>query len=243
MVAMPTIGQVLGRRNDLSTFVVHLTKETPGAETEKSTALENLSSMLRDGWIEARTPMGWGLRKMLTPREAYDSQAVVCFTETPLEQIHGLLDIENRQVDLQPYGLAFTKMVARGKGANPVWYVDTTDRHPALLRNALDELLERALGAEGPFVNHPASRLLPYFEEMGVSRAGARKEFWWEREWRHVGHFSFSPSDIALVVAPSQHHDVLRQIANRPCIDPEWSLERMIASLAGLGAADVTPFG
>jgi hypothetical protein len=34
--------------------------------------------------------------------------------------------IAGRRVDLEPYGLAFTKLGARRKGANPVWYVDRT---------------------------------------------------------------------------------------------------------------------
>jgi len=239
---VPSIEQVLGRRTDLSTFVVHLTKRN-----NLGSALESLLSILRDGTIEARTWRGWALRKTLprdedTARDALFSQRAVCFTEAPLEQIRGLIDIDDRQVDLRPYGLAFTKIVARRKGINPVWYVDTTHAAAGVVRQAVDELLDRALGAEGPFIDHPAARLFPFMEDMGFGPSGHRKEFWWEREWRHVGDFSFEPSEIALVLAPASDHGAIAQVTSRPCVDPAWSLERMIGSLAGLPANDVTPF-
>jgi hypothetical protein len=44
-----------------------------------------------------------------------------------LEHIYSMFaEIEGRQVRLEPYGVAFTKMTARRLGANPVWYVDMT---------------------------------------------------------------------------------------------------------------------
>ena len=52
---MRSIEQVLNRRADLSTFLVHLTR----ADDERHTsALENLSSILDESRIRARTPYG-----------------------------------------------------------------------------------------------------------------------------------------------------------------------------------------
>lgn len=231
---MPSIGQVLNRRGDLSTFLVHLTKTI-----EERSALTNLESILDEGRLRAVRGMGWGIREMLIT--GYDSQKVVCFSEAPLQEINGLLDIEGRQVNLEPYGIAFTKMTARKKGANPVWYVDTRADHEGQIAEALDALLKRANAGKAPFTDFAVSRIFPFIEEMGVSKAGNRKEFWWEREWRHVGDFEFTPEEVVLVLAPEKDHPALARFG-RNLVDPSWSLERMVASLAGLSEAAVTPF-
>jgi hypothetical protein len=97
---MPSIGQVLNRRTDLSTFVVHLTK----LSTEKS-AFDNLQAILHAGRIEARSPMGWAPREaQAVGPNAANSQKVVCFSETPLEQVYSMYaDIPGRSVRLEPF--------------------------------------------------------------------------------------------------------------------------------------------
>lgn len=123
---MSAINEVLHRRSDLATFVVHFTRRTPTSSAE-----ENLVQMLVNGCIEARTPMGWarGIAERAGPA-AVDSQKVVCFSEAPLEHLYSLTaDINGRRIALEPYGIAFTKMVVRRRGANPVWYVDMSYGH------------------------------------------------------------------------------------------------------------------
>jgi hypothetical protein len=236
---MPTIGQVLNRRTDLSTFVVHLTRASG-----KAGAFENLEAILRGRRIAARTPMGWAARAavQLGPMATL-SQSVVCFSETPLEQVYGMYaDIPRRQVKLEPFGLAFTKMTARRHGVNPVWYVDMTPGHRWRICEALDLMRDRAVAiGDDKFAGMVGAVLLPFVEGMGTWE-GSQKEFWWEREWRHVGDLTFADQELAFVIAPAAYHDVVRTIVDRPCLDPEWSLERMIASLAGLTESDVTPF-
>jgi hypothetical protein len=222
---------------------VHFTRQS-----EVGTAEENLVQMLVSGCIEARTPMGWGrsAAERFGP-EATSSQKVVCFSEAPLEHLYSLTaDIDRRRIALEPYGIAFTKMVARRKGANPVWYVDMSPGHDWTLAKALDRLRDALTNhaiAEGSarFAEHPAAALLPFYEGMGTW-ASRQKEFWWEREWRKAGSFDFEPSDVALIVAPEDTHAALRRYFARPVIDASWGLERMIASLANLPMTDVTPF-
>jgi hypothetical protein len=239
---MSDIRAVLQRRNDLATFVVHFTRQSALA-----TAEQNLVEMLVHGCIEARTPMGWASRAAARIGvEAVESQKVVCFSEAPLEHLYSLTgDIEGRRVPLEPYGIAFTKMVARRKGANPIWYVDMTYGHEWHAANALDRLREEAvrysMSPNNSFREHPAAALLPFFEGMGTWQRG-RKEFWWEREWRKIGHLAFRPEDVALIVAPEETHSALQRHFSRPLIDASWGLERMIASLANLPNADLTPF-
>jgi len=235
---MPTIGEVLNRRSDLSTFCVHLTRgELPG---------ESLRSILATGTIQARSAMGWA-RDAANELggEAQTSQKVVCFSETPLEQIYTLVaPIEGRQVILQPYGVAFTKMVVRRKGANPVWYVDETPGRPWVIAEALNQLRDSVKGQGIPgFESSPTARIFPFCEAMGTWPSNdTQKEFWWEREWRHVGDFQFAMTDVALIIAPEGEHEELRRELGHRCVDAIWSLERMIAALVGLSAADVSPF-
>lgn len=238
---MPTIAEVLHRRSDLSTFLVHLTK-TGGED-----ALHNLCRMLTEGRIEARTAMGWAAKRAtdLGPIAA-DSQRVVCFSEAPLEQVYSLgADIAGRREKLEPYGLVFTKIVARRKGANPIWYVDMSPSGRVwVIRDALAGLLEEAvaLGEEG-FARHHAAAIFPFAEQMGTwPSLGTQKEFWWEREWRHVGPFTFNSDELALILAPEKDHEELAKVSGRPIIDAAWSLERMIAHLARISPEDVTPF-
>jgi hypothetical protein len=78
------ITSLLHRRPDLSTFLVHLTAASANAET-------NLLSILSDRAIEARNPYGL-LRSHASDTRAanpalYQSQLVVCLTETPLEHV------------------------------------------------------------------------------------------------------------------------------------------------------------
>jgi len=245
------IKDLLRRRTDLSTFVIHWTRQG----SDGKTALENLGSILQQRTLLARTPMGVATgpsgplqkavdARKLTEKEhknALDSQRVVCFTEAPLEQAWSFVcTISGRQNQLEPFGLAFTKSKARRLGVNPVWYVDMTPaRGHYWLTNRVGELVEQA-AREGSFASKPIASIAPFVEGMGTWREGSRKEFWWEREWRHRGNLQFSLEDIAVVFCPEEHR---RELASHvkcdssrtlPIIDPAWGLEEMIAALAGV---------
>lgn len=147
-------------------------------------------------------------------RAAENSQRVVSFSETPLEHIYSLFaDIPYRRIRLQPYGIAFTKMVARRKGANPVWYVDMTPGRDWQIAKALDALRAEAV-ASSSFRNPPAARIFPFVEGIATWPAG-QKEFWWEREWRHVGDFHFGLEDVALVLCSEAEHAAFEVIAGQ----------------------------
>ena len=231
------IAHLLNRRTDLSTFLVHLTK----GDDPKATLL----TMLSDYRLVATNAMGWAkLEATSLGPDAEKSQKVVCFSETPLDQIYTMsADIARRQVKLKPYGLAFTKMVARRKGTNPVWYVDMTPGYTWNICAALNALRTAACASdEAAFVAHPGAALFPFCEPMGTWPGKPQHEFWWEREWRHPGDFWFFDNEIALVIAPEDDHKDFEAVIPGKVIDATWSLERMIAKLVGLTADDVTPF-
>src|SRR6266545_5963406 len=140
------IRDILNRRGDLSTFVVHLTKD----QIDGANARAVLDAIIAQRVLRAVTPMGWAATQAPVGA-ARDSQKVVCFSETPLEQIYSLVaDIAGRQVRLAPYGLVFTKLAARRMGINPVWYVDMTPGRDWEIAQALDALRTAAI-ATGAF--------------------------------------------------------------------------------------------
>jgi hypothetical protein len=242
-----SIEQMLHRRSDLSTFLVHFTRDHP----EKQSAVDALWSILSTGRIEARTP--YGLAAGSTDSDVIESQRVVCFTETPLEHSWTMTRelAEDRKMRFAPFGIAFTKTFARRNHCNPVWYVNHTAGYDWPTR-----ALNAAVRVETRPPSDPESiyRVTPFIEQMGTWSPASRKEFWWEREWRKTGDLAFGETHAVAVLAPSEHHSRIRYwidehipaLKLRPTplqiLDPEWGLERMIAALSGVDPADIGPF-
>lgn len=237
------INQLLRKRGDLSSFVVHFTRKgddgiAPG---------KNLRSILREEKIEARSAFG-PAASILTGKRLRDlkSQKCVSFSETPLEHLDCLTgDIPGRRYSLAPYGLAFTKTTARRMGVNPIWYIDITPGHDWLM-NPINQLVERALGRRQRFSRSPLARIAPFIEQMGSGSGrdgyGYRKEFWWEREWRYRGDFSFTLQAVAIGFAPEHRVKEFEKFTEKlgrriPFLDPKWGLEKMITHLAGCADA------
>ena len=179
---------------------------------------------------------------------ASESQSAVCFSESPLEQVYSLYaDIDSRKVKLKPYGLAFTRFIARKLGANPVWYVDMTMGRDWKVAKALNDLRDRAI-KDGCLDKDPIKWVLPLCEQMGTWN-GSMKEFWWEREWRCARKFSFTYNDVAFLLCPEPEHSSLKTLLppdaeklRKRILDPSWSLETMIAHLAGISKGDIALF-
>jgi hypothetical protein len=235
------IREILSRRTDLSTFLVHLTRD----RDEEWPAKRALMKIAEDTMILAKTPMGWAADHLGEEVNAKRSQRVVSFSETPLEHIDLLVaDIEGRQVKLRPWGLVVTKMMARNQGVNPVWYVDMTTGRDWEIANALNALRDEAIA--GGFAGHPASMIFPYFEPMGTW-PNRQREFWWEREWRIRGHFSFRLDQIVSWIVPQAEQEEFIHTVNDwypgspcRCIDANWSLEEIIAKLTD--QSPISPF-
>lgn len=107
------IKQLLARRSDLGTFIVHLTREYDGTPAKK-----NLKSIISNDVIEARNPFGTAVSHLSkvepSPDREINTQKVACFTETPLEHVCLFAGkIEGRKFKLEPYGIAITKRDAR----------------------------------------------------------------------------------------------------------------------------------
>ena len=243
---MTHIRDILHRRTDLSTFVVHLTRATDSAS-----AIEVLAEIASSHVLKAGRAFGWARDHDDPAEQSHRSQRCVCFSETPLEHINLLLgSIEPaREIVMEPYGLALPKMLARRSAINPVWYVDMSPGRDWILRDALDALVastvETAKNSGRPFGDYYLARITPFIDHMGTwPSTGGQKEFWWEREWRHVGDMVV-PEPGVIWLCPENKIDDLRDLSGRPIdpwIDPRWGLERIIAHLAKIPRAHITPF-
>lgn len=261
---MVDIKSLLQRRTDLSTFLVHLTRAGQDGQSARQNLLSILNGDATDeaSAIAARRPLGFARDYEPHLSGSSATQCVVCFTETPLEHIWMMLeDIDNRDMQFAPWGLATTKTAARKAGCNPVWYTNKSSegwgKNP---RTYVDKLIKDAASRckVGDDIDseklraEPIFRITPFIEDMGTSIDGVPKEFWWEREWRHVGdyHLTF-PSRIVALLAPEDDHESFKAQLNelkltlwaqRPLLDPRWGLEQMLATLAGVNNDYIGPF-
>src|SRR6266516_3190177 len=252
------IENLLHRRTDLSTFLVHFTRDS---DDGAATGLDNLLNILKTCRLEARNT--YGMAGQLAGRftEVAKTQRTVCFTETPLEHAWMMCrPIADRRFRFNGYGLAFTKPFARRQGANPVWYLDISQRGRDWLTQPVDRLIEAAVTSatrqDTGFTDGSALawadilQLTPFIEQMGPTK-DSRKEFWWDREWRHVGDFTFDPGHIVVAFAPEDQQASLRAELRKATasdydgltfVDVNWGLERIIGALANVDAADLGPF-
>jgi hypothetical protein len=116
--------------------------------------------------------------------------------------------------------------------------------------------LRDAAVATGDFHHQPIARLLPFFDWMGgpFPNGGLAKEFWWEREWRHLGDFDLAPIWKKVIwLCPEADHDYFRDRVQEATpeherdtapvlIDPSWGVEEIIARLIGLPLDEVSVF-
>jgi hypothetical protein len=265
----PTVGNMpksitdlLHRRSDLSTFLVHLTRNHPDHP-----ARSNLLAILTGRTLEARTPMGVGSKYWEQHADFAITQKPVCFSETPLEHVWMLCEeIAGRTVQMQPYGLAITKTWARRHGVNPIMYIDQSPTGFDWLLNPVNEMLDAAAAGHAvrkvfgqwqtaTLAQSPIARLTPFFEPMDTALQ-TQREWWWEREWRHIGNLGFEWHELVAVLVPEDDHLAFLEAFNalltaqgiplpaQPphLLDPRWGQERMIAALAGVPADSVGPF-
>lgn len=252
------IRELLSRRSDLSTFLVHLTRDWEDENGEFFQSARNaFAQIIEQRRLLALSPMGFAQEQDDPDDQTKQSQRVVSFSETPLEYTHAMcVEIEDRErrIELRPYGLALTKVIARNRAVNPVWYVDMSPAGHDWLAHSIWALRDAAI-ATGDFHGQPIARLLPFFDWMGgpFPRTGKWKEFWWEREWRHLGIFELAPVWSKIIwLCPEDEHGEFRErvraatiageSASYAFIDPSWGLEEIIARLAGLPMSDVSVF-
>lgn len=193
----------------------------------------------------AKGPMGHAVKSLTKNGLSNDSQRCVSFTETPLEHAYLLLEeISGRAFNFRPYGIAIPKKLGRVGGVNPVWYVDITPGHDWLSKS-INDLIGKGIES-GQFDTTEIALLAPLIEQMGCSELhDYRKEFWWEREWRHIGDFNL-PVRVLVLCPEAEVSDIQQKLKSNEgswvrakYIDPYWSLEQIIARLAGFSSPQI----
>ncbi len=214
-----SIDDVLDFRNDISPFLVHLTRKK-GNRSAKKILSDIISSkkLLQSGAKISDTRFGctdvkWDAEKVKTLFSA------ICFTETPLNEIHCLLEIKNRTVQLEPYGLVFLKKNLRPKNISPVLYLNN---YGVPINDLLSVLGNMVTSAGYP---KELNRLFPLFSSIGKKLTAHRSgiyDFSWEREWRLP--YCFGDFDIDF------DHDVFIGLCPHTEID---EFEKLTATILG----------
>lgn len=230
------IDEVLNFRSDISPFLVHLTRKTDATDSAKETFKLILSDQeLR--CINQVSDARFGIyTSKMNPEEKLRFFGAVCFTETPLNEIHCLLEIENRAVELEPYGLVFLKDKLRNLGVAPVLYLNNImgDKQDAL----------SALGTLARTHRNAAEELLPLISIFGkkVTSPGASSQtgsvdFLWEREWRYPhskGPLSFNIQDHVFIgLCPHEEIEYFENLGSGiEFVDPrrnmKWYAKKLI---------------
>lgn len=161
----------------------------------------------------------------------------VCFTETPINEIHCLLEIAGRQVDLAPYGLVFLKEGLQRRGVSPVNYINNeTGTGETIVRGLTTLITSEPAAAEQalPLVSVFGRQLTP----PGGAPSNRRVDFRWEREWRFPncnGPFHFGSPEVFIGICPDDEIDHFEALLpNVGFIDPrrnmKWYATKLIAS-------------
>jgi hypothetical protein len=226
---MPTeqVKEATAYREDISQFVVHLTRDDTKDFTNGSTAKENLVSILKSRHIFAVRPHCVFNQEIKAIGKSAEEQCrVACFTETPLSEIGKLVrEIPGRAIKLEPYGIVFRKEDLIKSGGQPAIYINSYGGNN-WLRESIRELFDSAK-------NNASSklwRIVPYLNAMHE-----KYDFSWEREWRTHIDFKFKLADIVCIILPESGEDTLKEQAAKAgiaVISPSWTYEHIVYQLS-----------
>ena len=106
-----------------------------------------------------------------------------------------------RKVKLQPFGIAFWREGILKSGGSPAIYINGigTDLNRTLRQQFLSSLSVVEAYARESRRDSKCEDLVKYYSLVNV--INPRYDFSWEREWRHVGNYTFEYSDIAALIA------------------------------------------
>lgn len=219
--------EVTSHRQDISQFVVHLTRNDTEEFTDGATAKENLVSILKSRKIYATRPHCIFNEEIeALGKSAKKKCRVACFTETPLTEISKISrKIQGRKIELEPYGLVFRKDDIIRVGGQPAIYVNSYGKND-FLRESVRELFDIAKTN----ASSKLWRMVPYLSAMHE-----RYDFSWEREWRVTKDFEFDLEDVVCIILPEVDEEELKTHAAESgiaVISPGWSYEHIVSHLA-----------
>jgi hypothetical protein len=206
--------EFLDKKRDYSPLLVHLTRSN-----DSMTAKGVLIAIL-----DERKLVAFNHYCLYSPALEQQSDTlqnffkVVCFTETPIDQIQVLLNkVRGRKIQLEQYGLVFKKDFIRNHGGNHVFYTTKDIAYPLWSLYKPD--------------NTPpmTCKLLAL-----VTLCDDNIDFHWEREWRVVGNLVFNLKDIYCGLCPAEEIDEFEQrYPTVKFISPHWGINKILDALVG----------
>lgn len=228
-----SIDEFLEKKRDFSPFLVHLTKDD-----EEFCAKDVLDTILNENTLRSYNYFFlYGPNLKSQNASLIDKFKVVCFTETPIDQIDILLNrVSRRNFKPDPYGLVFKKEYIREKGGNPVFYVTKKIASPLW-----DSLYKPHV--EGK--KQTSEKICKLLALVTVCEEG--NDWHWEREWRIVGNLVFNPSDIYCGLCPEEDISYFENKYSLNFISPYWGINKILDKLVNLSkektlTADDIPF-
>jgi len=219
-----SLEEFLNRKRDYSPFLVHLTKDSE-YNNEIVDAQDVLANILEQKTLVASNHFCL-FSPNLKESQSTDLESkfkVICFTETPLDQIDILLkEIIERNFKPKPYGLVFKKEYIREHGGNPVFYTSKDTAKP-LWKIYWPLCYENQ---EQPFED--ICKLLAL-----VSVCEKGNDWHWEREWRIVGNLKFNLSDVFCGLCPEEEIKYFENKFPIVFIDPYWRINAILSNLVG----------
>lgn len=215
--------ELLDKKRDYSPLLVHLTKDDRYDESIIS-AKDVLDTILSEKTLKAFNHFCLFSPNLKESQDVSleDEFKVVCFTETPIDQINVLLtEVSGRNFKPKPYGLVFKKEYIRQQGGNPVFYTTKEIAFPlwALYWPLYEEEQEQS--------SREVCKLLAL-----VNRCDEDMDFHWEREWRVVGNLEFDLINIYCGLCPED--DIPHFGSNYKqvtFIDPRWGINKILDKL------------
>jgi hypothetical protein len=235
---MRNIDDILLFRGDISPFLAHLTKRT-----ELRTAAQVLEQIIRERKINPGPSLVsdvryGGFTNQMSEEDRRAFFGATCFTETPLDEVHCLLDVQYRNINLEPYGLVFLKENLTKKAVSPVLYLNN---EAGDMSSVAQDLFDVTRTSE-----RTAQKLLPLFAVFGQKfrHPGAQEapvgsvDFRWEREWRqpyYKGGVEFTEDDVFVGLCPDDEIPAFELLfPTIPFVDPrrpiKWYATKLIRS-------------
>jgi len=219
----PSIAELLDKKRDYSPLLVHLTKDD---DKSGIPAKDVLDAILSDRTLKAANHFCYFSKNLNESNDdsLKDKFMVVCFTETPIDQIDLLLKevIEERNFKPKPYGLVFNKKYIRQQAGNPVFY--TTKEIAKPLWSLYWPLCDKEEKQPGEVCKLLA--LMTLYEE--------KNDWHWEREWRIVGNLVFKLSDIYCGLCSEDDISYFEEKYPLTFISPYWGINKILEKLVNL---------
>jgi len=212
--------EFLSRKRDFSPLLVHLTRED-----EISSAKDVLDKILDEKTLRAYNHFFMYSPNLKSQNDSLKNKfKVVCFTETPIDQIDILLNkVTGKNFKPDHYGLVFKKEYIRQKDGNPVFYVTKK-----IARPLWDSLYKPHVEGE----KQAPEKICKLLALVTVCEEG--NDFHWEREWRIVGDLTFELTDIYCGLCPEEYISYFENKHGVTFIDPHWGINKILDKLVNI---------